>query len=302
MIGVSEAGSAPATETGVVVLPPQRPPGRRTPRPPRLAGLLPGDAAAAAALRYALGELLLHVSGLACELPWIDHLELDATLAGDDIAVGRAQLARSARPRPVAALPPHGDLPLPFDCRILVADPGRTRLHGAADPPRDAAAFQNFVRGLSDQSKYYRFFGTMRELPPRQLARRTQIDYDREMVLVAVARKPDRRRGEILAEANYGVLAGEKDLRVRRRRGRPSGRPGHRQPHHGLLQDAARARGMKRMIGEVLSENEPMQAHGRPRFSVAPGDDPATLELSKPVTAGTTGAPRRPGQNCQVSS
>ena len=149
--------------------------------------------------------------------------------------------------------------------------------------PEDAAAFQNFVRGLSDQSKYYRFFGTMRELPPRQLARRTQIDYDREMVLVAVARNPTGDE-EILAEANYGVLAGEKTCEFGVVVADHLAGQGIGSRIMGCLQDAARARGMKRMIGEVLSENEPMQAlMDALDFSVAPGDDPATLELSKPL-------------------
>jgi acetyltransferase len=44
------------------------------------------------------------------------------------------------------------------------------------------------VRGLSQESRYFRFASAMPELPPRMLARYTLIDYDREMALVAVHR------------------------------------------------------------------------------------------------------------------
>lgn len=43
-----------------------------------------------------------------------------------------------------------------------------------------------FVRGLSAESRYFRFLHTMRELDEPTLARLTNIDYDREMALVAV--------------------------------------------------------------------------------------------------------------------
>ena len=54
--------------------------------------------------------------------------------------------------------------------------------------PDDAEMLQDFVRGLSQESRYFRFASTMPELPARMLARYTLIDYDREMALVAVHR------------------------------------------------------------------------------------------------------------------
>jgi acetyltransferase len=43
-----------------------------------------------------------------------------------------------------------------------------------------------FVDNLSAQSKYFRFMNHMDKISPLMLARFTQIDYDREMALVAV--------------------------------------------------------------------------------------------------------------------
>jgi acetyltransferase len=57
--------------------------------------------------------------------------------------------------------------------------------------PEDAEPLQEFVRGLSDESRYMRFGSMMRELTPRMLARYTRIDYDRELALVATVQLPN---------------------------------------------------------------------------------------------------------------
>jgi acetyltransferase len=51
--------------------------------------------------------------------------------------------------------------------------------------PDDAQALQDFTRLLSAQARYMRFVSMMRELTPRMLARYTQVDYHRELALVA---------------------------------------------------------------------------------------------------------------------
>jgi len=57
--------------------------------------------------------------------------------------------------------------------------------------PEDKNIEQDFVRGLSSDSRYYRFMEQLNELSPRKLKYFTEIDYDRHMALVAV----DRREG-----------------------------------------------------------------------------------------------------------
>ena len=44
---------------------------------------------------------------------------------------------------------------------------------------------QEFVHHLSADSRYYRFMGTVRELPPKKLEYFTNIDYERHMAFVA---------------------------------------------------------------------------------------------------------------------
>ncbi len=50
----------------------------------------------------------------------------------------------------------------------------------------DSVMEQEFVRQLSEDSRYFRFLGNLRELAPRKLKYFTDIDYDRHMAFVAV--------------------------------------------------------------------------------------------------------------------
>ncbi len=60
--------------------------------------------------------------------------------------------------------------------------------------PEDEADFKAFISKSAGTNPYFRFFHLARELPHSQLARFTQIDYDREMALVALC------QGEMVGE------------------------------------------------------------------------------------------------------
>ncbi len=51
--------------------------------------------------------------------------------------------------------------------------------------PEDREIERAFVSGLSSNSKYLRFFSAIKELSPQMLDRFTQVDYPREMALIA---------------------------------------------------------------------------------------------------------------------
>lgn len=122
--------------------------------------------------------------------------------------------------------------------------------------PEDAEIEQSFVRKLSPRSKYFRFMQSLRELTPEMLVRFTQIDYDRELALIAVTREdgrdveigvtryvlnPDGESGEfalVVADEWQGKGIGTRLLAA--------------------LIEAARARGLRSLDGEVLEENAPM--------------------------------------------
>jgi len=70
--------------------------------------------------------------------------------------------------------------------------------------PEDAGMEADFIRGLSPESKYFRFMQAVQELTPEMLVRFTRLDYDRAMALVAQVRRDDNRR-QIIGVARYSI-------------------------------------------------------------------------------------------------
>lgn len=251
-------------------------------REPAIARLFVSDAGRPAIAREPLRAVLLRVSELACELPWIDYLEIDPLFVDDDrqLAAGQAAVVLRPASAPTARYAHMAICPYPLAMETQCQTRNGLAYRIRPIRPEDASALQEFVRGLSDRTRFYRFFGAMRELPVQQLVRRTQIDYDREMVLVAV--HGDEAGGEkIIAEANYVVLAGEEscEFGVVVADGLAGQGVGSR--IMGCLMEAARQRGLRRVVGEVLSDNEPMLAMMTSLgFIVAHTDDPDIMEVS----------------------
>ncbi|MBI3935359.1 MAG: GNAT family N-acetyltransferase [Betaproteobacteria bacterium] len=120
----------------------------------------------------------------------------------------------------------------------------------------DADIEQAFVRGLSGESRYYRFMDTLRELTPQMLSHFTQIDYAREMALIAVVLEQDRQRqigvaryviGPDGASCEFAIVVADEWQR------RGVGRA--------LMQaliGAAREQGLQTMFGDVLAGNHRM--------------------------------------------
>ena len=67
----------------------------------------------------------------------------------------------------------------------------------------DAGIEQDFVRGLSRESRYARFMATVNELSPAKLRYFTEIDYDRHMALVAIVERDGGE--EEIAVARYVI-------------------------------------------------------------------------------------------------
>ncbi len=127
--------------------------------------------------------------------------------------------------------------------------------------PSDAPIEQDFVRGLSDDSRYNRFMGQLRELAPRKLQYLTEIDYERHMALIATVAR-DGREVEI-GVARYIVApeGGSCEFAIAVDDAwQGTGVAGL------LMLDliaAARERGLKTMEGFVLSSNHKMLKFSR---------------------------------------
>ena len=205
----------------------------------------------------ALESLLLRISEMVCELPWLKEMDINPLIVDE-----HGVLAADARVV-VDFAPVSGDryahmaiYPYPTHLVSHWQLPDGTDITIRPIRPEDAKIEQEFVHNLSDESKYYRFMHTVHELSEEMLVRFTQIDYDREMALIAVA-EADGREVEI-GVCRYAINPDgescEFALVV-------SDQWQHKAVGHklmGCLMDVARDKGLKTMEGEVLASNHNM--------------------------------------------
>ena len=232
-----------------------------------------------------LVALLLELSALLCALPWVVEMELDPVVVSPVAAVvARASIGVDpSRVRLADGYRHMAIHPYPVELETSVRLPSGAVLKLRPIRPEDADLERAFVASMSEQSRYRRFMQHLPALTPQMLARFTQVDYDRELALialdgaapaeaiVAVARyvaNPDRESAEFaiaVADAWHGRGLGRAMMRA--------------------LIACAKRRGFRRLLGIVLASNEPMLALSRQLGFVAQRDrdDPdqiiVTLEL-----------------------
>lgn len=230
----------------------------------------------------ALESLLLRVSEMVCELPWLREIDInplivdehgllavDARVVVDYAPVSADRYAHMAiHPYP-AHLVTHWQLPDGTDVTIR---PMR---------PEDAAIEQEFVRRLSEETKYFRFMHAVQELSEDMLVRFTQLDYDRELALIAVTEEKGREVeiGVCRYAINPDGESCEFALVV-------SDQWQHKAVGHrlmGSLIDAARSKGLKTMEGEVLASNyEMLKLVATLDFAIATSrEDPSIKKVTK---------------------
>ena len=138
----------------------------------------------------ALEHVLLRVSEMVCELPQLREMDINPIIidASGAVAVDARILIQTA-PQANSAGGRYNHLAiLPYPAQYEQTWPLKGGGQYIIRPvhPDDATMLQDLVRGLSNESRYFRFVSSMPELPPALLSRFTLIDYDREMALVAV--------------------------------------------------------------------------------------------------------------------
>ncbi|MFM0730238.1 GNAT family N-acetyltransferase [Paraburkholderia sediminicola] len=143
--------------------------------------------------------------------------------------------------------------------------------------PEDEAAHHDFVEAMTPEDLRLRFFGAVGSFDHSQLARMTQIDYDREMALIATVTSEEgftRTLGVVRAVADPDNETAEFAVAIRSdQKGRHLGQ---------LLMDRiikyARARGIHWLVGEALRENTPMIGLARScGFTITPTEDPGVV-------------------------
>ena len=238
-----------------------------------------------AANMEALEDVLLRISQMVCELPWLQELDLNPLIVDENGAIAAdarivIDFAPSSGDRyshmAIHPYPAHlvEDWVLP-DGQVVVIRPIR---------PEDAEMEKEFVAHLSDESKYFRFMDTLRELTQSMLVRFTQIDYDREMAFVAVTEEDGKEvqvgvsrfvsnpDGETV-EFALAVADGWQKRGVGRKL-------------MSAIIECARAKGYRAVVGDVLALNSKMfKLMTSLGFTIHPHpEDPAVKRVIKPLT------------------
>jgi acetyltransferase len=256
-----------------VALPPLNEPlARQLVADTRVARLLAGWRDVPAADLQAVVRVLLAVSELLALEPRIGELDINPLLADAGGVV-----ALDARVRVDAAAPGGAQRfairPYPSELTEVVDWQGRA-VTLRAIRPEDEEQHRRFLEQLDPVDVRMRVFYTRRTIERSELARLTQIDYERELCFVATAALPEGGE-ETLAvvravcdpdnqDAEFGIVV-RSDLK--------GGGLGERMMRK--LVDTLRARGTRRLVGIVLRENDRMLQLARDLGFV---DDPAHRE------------------------
>jgi acetyltransferase len=132
----------------------------------------------------ALGQVLCQLSELLLAFPEIQELDLHPLQAcGAEMVILDASLTLMpvVQGRNTLAIRPY---PTELEEGAWLKDQSHVLLRPIR--PEDEPAHKQFVLKVSDEDRYKRFFADVGELGHEELARMTQIDYDREMAFVAI--------------------------------------------------------------------------------------------------------------------
>ena len=240
----------------------------------RIARLLAGFRDHPPARLDALYDVLVAVSQMLADLPPLAELDINPLWVDENGALALDARVRLSR-TPVAGAERFAILPYPaqwvrtqtWNGRQIVVRPIR---------PEDEAQHWRFFEALDAEDIRMRVFSTRNELPRSELARLTQIDYDREMAFIAegadaqgcaetlgVARTvsdPDN------VEAEFAIIV-RSDLKGQ----------GLGTLLFERLIEHARRRGIERLVGFVLRENTRMlQLSTAMGFKADPAEPPAS--------------------------
>nr|WP_315222446.1 bifunctional acetate--CoA ligase family protein/GNAT family N-acetyltransferase [uncultured Duganella sp.] len=242
----------------------------------RLLGYGPGQTAADA---DAIVRTLVQVADMVTELPELAELDLDPLLAIGGAVVALGARLKLAPPRSGTTL---AIRPYPQELEQDVAwDGGHILLRPIR--PEDGPQHQAFFHALDPDDVRLRFFSAMRELPPAQLARLTQIDYDRAMAFIATRNGADGQPetlGVVRAvtdpdnqHAEFAIIV-RSDLKGK----------GLGYILFGKLVDYFRAHGTAEIVGDALSENLGVQKLVR-QFGgvVSAHPEPGMVRLQLPL-------------------
>lgn len=231
-----------------------------------------------------LEDMILRLSQLVVDSPEIAELDMNPIIVSDgkpNVVDARVLLGPAARRSPLHLV----ISPYPEEYESREVTTGGVAVFIRPIRPEDAPLLVELFDTLSPTSIYYRFFGALKALPRRMLVRFTQVDYDREIHLVAIEEKdggaermlgvahvisdPDGKRAEFAilvgdpwCGKGVGAKLLERSLRI------------------------AKVRGVETVCGTVLRGNTQMIALGRKLgFKMSISEDIGELALTIDLTS-----------------
>ncbi|MGO9313394.1 MAG: GNAT family N-acetyltransferase [Syntrophobacteraceae bacterium] len=228
--------------------------------------LLKGNPEQLPELLLLLEEILIRLSQLVTDFPEVIELEINPLVLSVNAADAMSASA-AVQPAGVAS-PQHlviSSYPSHYETEVVTE--GGIDISLRPIKPEDAPLLVEFFHSLSPTSVYFRFFCPLPELPLSMLTGLTQVDYDRDIVVVA----------------SKQLSSGEKILGVARLMGDPDvtsaefaiavGDLWHKKGVGAALLERAihiaRERGLESIFGTVMPENKGMLAFARSHgFSV----------------------------------
>lgn len=140
-----------------------------------------------------LDELLLRLSTLLCDFAEIRQTRLEIQLDENGklrlkTAFIQVKSSHVEAPNHLAIMP----YPSHYQSREILAD--GTSLLIRPIKPEDEEKHFAFFHSLSRQTNYYRFFSYRKKLSHEQITRFTQIDYDREMAIIALVEENGKEK------------------------------------------------------------------------------------------------------------
>jgi len=240
----------------------------------RVSKLLAGYRDTPPADMEAIASTLIKISELLADLPQIAELDINPLLADENGVIALdARIVVHEAPQDgtkrfaIKPYPPElvKDLPL-NDGHSVVLRPIR---------PEDEPGLVDVVRRSDPQDVRMRFLGSVKDFPHLMAARLSQIDYDREMALVAQEDNGDIC-GVVRIIADPDNEAAEYAIMVRSdMKGKGLG--------YQLMTEIlthARARGLKRVFGDVMRENGPMLHMAEDLgFKISASEDPSVKRV-----------------------
>lgn len=235
----------------------------------------------------ALCLTLMQVSQLVIDIPELVELDINPLFADDKGVL--ALDARIGLDAKAAQIPQRLAIrPYPGELEEIFSMPSGRKTLLRPIRPEDEPQHYKFIASLSPEDIRFRFFGLVKTLPHSQMARFTQIDYDREMAFIASG--VDEGGGnETLGvvrtitdpnnEATEFAIVVRSDLKGQ----------GLGSKLLGKMIAYCKGRGTRRMVGQILRENHRMlELASKIGFQRHHIEDETAVEVTLDLTKATT--------------